>query len=591
MLTRSEKSRESKRSSRANRSAATSDVPNAPEIVESVDANAIARLLRSIGHAGLDQVSFDAAVQAIATAAADVADSTHAVLVPLDVNAIGGRVLSNTVGSSELSGVHMSALDLVFGDRIRSASRSGGMVIGPDFLPGLGACHALAVPVSCDGEPAIALVLLREHKDGYTESDLEIAMSAADQVALAIQFARAEDDVRHRTLERQLVSRITQTVVGMQDLDLVLIEVASAVRSISDWDACVVGVYSRDIDCLTVQASVKRSDDVSGIPGTGERMRLNDWQNLRFALDNCSPYQLGLDHSETLSEYERTHLGEQGIAAVLAVPFVVLGEAVGVVLLFSRTHRSLEARDLRTVEEIGANAALAIQHSQYADQAKQQADEQTALLRVSQAVISGKDLHVILSEIARVSLGFDGVEACRVLLWHKEQDQFEIGAMQSVRDWQMLYQVSDRYQVTDWPSCRAVMQSAAPRGFHVSDQELSARERANHVADGIQSFHSFPIMLGDSATGVLSLMSRRRRRLPAHAIKIGQELASQAAHAIDRANLFGQLRRRAETDGLTGLLNHRAAFETLDRELAAARKAFGITLDHHHRPGRLQVLQ
>jgi diguanylate cyclase (GGDEF)-like protein len=37
----------------------------------------------------------------------------------------------------------------------------------------------------------------------------------------------------------------------------------------------------------------------------------------------------------------------------------------------------------------------------------------------------------------------------------------------------------------------------------------------------------------------------------------------------------GSSQARAETDGLTGLLNHRAAFEALDREIALAKKIAG----------------
>jgi diguanylate cyclase (GGDEF)-like protein len=68
------------------------------------------------------------------------------------------------------------------------------------------------------------------------------------------------------------------------------------------------------------------------------------------------------------------------------------------------------------------------------------------------------------------------------------------------------------------------------------------------------------------------LNSRSTRGLSPETVRIGTELAAQAAHAINRARLFKQLRTRAETDGLTGLLNHRAAFEALDRELAKAKE-------------------
>ena len=56
-----------------------------------------------------------------------------------------------------------------------------------------------------------------------------------------------------------------------------------------------------------------------------------------------------------------------------------------------------------------------------------------------------------------------------------------------------------------------------------------------------------------------------------HALRFGKDLAAQAAQAIDRARLFEAIQERADTDGLTGLLNHRAIHELLSRDLAVAR--------------------
>jgi diguanylate cyclase (GGDEF)-like protein len=405
-----------------------------------------------------------------------------------------------------------------------------------------------------------------------TEDDRESAVLAADQASLAIRQAMLEEEVRHRSTERQLVSRLTQTVVGMHELSAVLAEVAQAVRKITGWNASVVAPYHRDTDCLTIDAVDCGVGPVPGMPAPGDRIRLADWPSLRFALDNCSPYLVSLEQAETLAPLEREHLSHFGIASLLAVPFSVNEEGAGLMLLYSRQATALDPGDLRAVQEIGANAALAIQHSRYAQEARVRADEQSALLRVSSTLNSGKSLHAILAEICRVSLGFESVEGCRILLWHKESDRFEIGAVQTVRDWQTYYQISDRYPAADWPTCRIAMKEKTARGSLVSDQDLTARERANHAADMIQSIHTFPILIGQEPAGVLSLMSRSHRRFSQNSIRIGHKLAAQAGQAIDRAELIGQLQRRAETDGLTGLLNHRAAYETLDRELAAARK-------------------
>jgi diguanylate cyclase (GGDEF)-like protein len=104
---------------------------------------------------------------------------------------------------------------------------------------------------------------------------------------------------------------------------------------------------------------------------------------------------------------------------------------------------------------------------------------------------------------------------------------------------------------------------------------LAPRERANHVADGVRSLVIVPIVVNKETLGCLVLYSAQTRRFKDDTVRFGTELAEHAAHAIDRARLFRQLRVRAETDGLTTLLNHRAAFETLDRELRRAREDGG----------------
>jgi diguanylate cyclase (GGDEF)-like protein len=526
-----------------------------------------------IAHAGMGRSTRSEALANIVDACVGIAGARHALLIEtrrdLSINWGDGYVFADR----SLDDRVRHALERVFGSSIFAGRGPAEPVVLTELVPGLGPVHAAVTTLADSLEPRCLLVLLKiDSRDGYSSADLCLIRDVAAEVSLAVQAARSEDEVRHRNNERSVLSRITQTVVSMQGLDHVLNEVAAAVRSISGWDVCSVALFSREVDALTVRA-------VSADPGTGqlsqkpgERIRLSEWQNLRFALDNCVPYLLTTDQAESLTHHERSYLARLSIGSLLAVPIVAAGESAGLALLYSSTSRSLDSRTMRTVDEISAQAALAVQHGQYADAARQQAEEQTALLRVSQAVISGKDLQVILAEVARVSLGFEGVEACRIVLWHQETDQFELAAEQNVRDWQMFYQVGDRYPAADWPSSRTIIHSKTARGYQTSDQELTARERANHVADQIQAFHSFPIMVGDSAVGVLSLLNRAKVRFSPSAIRIGHELAAQAAHAIDRTNLFRQLHRRAETDGLTGLLNHRAGFETLDRELAAAKK-------------------
>jgi diguanylate cyclase (GGDEF)-like protein len=72
---------------------------------------------------------------------------------------------------------------------------------------------------------------------------------------------------------------------------------------------------------------------------------------------------------------------------------------------------------------------------------------------------------------------------------------------------------------------------------------------------------------------LFSLYSRQPNAFSDRAVALGQDLAGQAALAIERAQLHAELEVRARTDGLTGVLNRGAVEETLDLELTRARRS------------------
>jgi diguanylate cyclase (GGDEF)-like protein len=111
-----------------------------------------------------------------------------------------------------------------------------------------------------------------------------------------------------------------------------------------------------------------------------------------------------------------------------------------------------------------------------------------------------------------------------------------------------------------------------PLNLLVDGDELTPKERDDFAGTGTRSFLMVPLVIGDESLGVLNLYSRQPARFSTSDVRLARELATQVALAIDRARLHEAVRERADTDGLTGVLNHRAVLEALDRELARARR-------------------
>ncbi len=124
--------------------------------------------------------------------------------------------------------------------------------------------------------------------------------------------------------------------------------------------------------------------------------------------------------------------------------------------------------------------------------------------------------------------------------------------------------------IAAWPVFGRACLGREPLNLPGDDPQLSDAERQHFAAEGVRSLLLVPLSAGTESLGALILFSRRSLAFGHHEEWLGREIAAQTAQAIDRARLQAALRERADTDGLTGLLNHRALLEALDAELVVA---------------------
>ncbi|MEA2528792.1 MAG: hypothetical protein QOG89_436 [Thermomicrobiales bacterium] len=393
----------------------------------------------------------------------------------------------------------------------------------------------------------------------------------AEAVVPMIRSTRLLAESSRHAAEQAALFRIGQAAISSLDLVTVLQEIAQATLGLVGADCCAIDLWHREMD----QAELVAEATVPGWPPAerpGVQVPLVARTAERLVLEHATPL-LVVPTDPRVGPDELILMTTCGVEQLLIVPLVVGGTCLGAIRFASREARAFGDSALRLGQEITAQTALAIQNARLLDAAKRYAEEQSTLLRLSQAVISNHDLFDVLGQIAQAALGLDGVDGCRIALWREEVDATELAADATVDDWSSLYRPGERLPLADWPSYRDAMLHGRIRAFHASDPDIHARERANLLADGIHSAKVIPIMVGEESQGFLALHARKRRRFGEGALRFARELAAQAAAAIDRARLFEALQRRAETDGLTGLLNHRAAQEALDHELTVARAA------------------
>ncbi|MDR5683483.1 MAG: sensor domain-containing diguanylate cyclase [Armatimonadota bacterium] len=109
--------------------------------------------------------------------------------------------------------------------------------------------------------------------------------------------------------------------------------------------------------------------------------------------------------------------------------------------------------------------------------------------------------------------------------------------------------------------------------------DVHREPRYIEAATGVRSELVLPLRIEGEVIGVLSVASTEPEAFPDEMRGMLDAYATLAAAAVQRADRDAELERMALTDSLTGLANHRALHQMLQRELAqAARYTYPVAL-------------
>ncbi len=191
--------------------------------------------------------------------------------------------------------------------------------------------------------------------------------------------------------------------------------------------------------------------------------------------------------------------------------------------------------------------------------------EQAALRRVAITVASGEEPSVVFDLVAREAASLFEAEGGRVV-------RFVDGEGVVAGAWGVDEEVSERARSVRIPLDGA---SASAR-VHQTGEPVRIDECP--VGDGPAAALSFragvaaPVHLMGRLWGAVASMSTRAGGLPEGAEETLAEFARMVALAIANSEAISQLERRAVSDPLTGLANHREFHERLMREVARAER-------------------
>jgi signal transduction histidine kinase len=225
----------------------------------------------------------------------------------------------------------------------------------------------LGVPLLREGVPIGVIVLARQRVEAFTDKQIALVSTFADQAVIAIENARLLNELRERTdelgrsvEELKALGEVGQAVSSTLDVRGVLSTILDRSVALSGSDAGAIFRYRqrdrtfRFVEAVGYSAAMVRDQRALDV---GESVT-----GLGIAVANRAPLQI-----PDLRERPPNPLRDQAIAAgyrsVLIVPLVGADRVLGATVLQRRTVGEFPEATVRLMQTLASQSVLAIQNA------------------------------------------------------------------------------------------------------------------------------------------------------------------------------------------------------------------------------------